>query len=128
MRLVHLESVGGRATMEEATAFCGRQFLSLFGGTLLVVFTVLVAVCLLNGLVAAISDLSAVGSLAAILFLPQLLLNLVLVVALLSSVLMPRAIAVEDIGAGPAFGRVFTAIRHHTRELIIEISAIQFLP
>lgn len=126
-RLAHLDGQGQPGTIGEAIGFCRQRFLSLFGGTLLMVFVVLLASVLLNGFVALLNNSRTIGSLlGALLFVPQMLLNLVLFVAFLTIVLVPAAIAVDDVSVGPAFGRVIGCLRHHVRELTVQIGVAMF--
>jgi hypothetical protein len=127
-RLVYMNRSGQAIAIKEGLNFCGRNFLSLFGGTLLMVFVLFLVFLLLNGLIGVLNSNHSVGSLiGAILFLPQLVLNLMLILAILTIVLYPCAIAVEEIGLIEAFKRFIACFRNHGRELAIQTGSAFFL-
>ena len=126
--LTHMESKGTPVGIGGAFRFCGRRFLSLFGGTLMLLLLLLFIPAMLNGFIFLLNSNRTVGSLiAALLFLPQVIVNLALVVASFTAVLFHCSIVVEDIGAFTALGRFFHCIRRQTVQLMIHLAMTIFL-
>ena len=126
--LTHMESKGTPVGIGGAFRFCGRRFLSLFGGTLMLLLLLLFIPAILNGFIFFLNSNRTVGSLiAALLFLPQAVVNLALVVASFIAVLFHCSIAVENIGAFTALGRFFHCIRRQTVQLMIHLAMTIFL-
>ena len=123
-----MESKGTPVGIGGTFRFCGRRFLSLFGGTLMLLLLLLFIPAVLNGFIFFLNSNRTVGSLiAALLFLPQAVINLALVVASFTAVLFHCSIAVEDIGAFTALGRFFHCIRRRTVQLMIHLAMTFFL-
>jgi hypothetical protein len=126
-RMAHLESQGGKGGIREVLAFRKRRKRSLFGGILLTAAALWIASYLVNGLVGLINCIPAVGSfVGALLFLPQFVFNLVVFLALMTIILVPCVIAVEDIDVVQALTRVIGCYRRHVRELIVQVGVTQF--
>jgi hypothetical protein len=84
---------------------------------------VLLAFVVVNGLIALINDNKPVGSFfGALLFLPQAAINLVLVIAAFVGVLVPCAIAIEDIGTFRAISRAVGCVRGQAGQLIVQFA------
>lgn len=126
--LTHMENIGTPVGIGRAFRFCGRRFLSLFAGTLMLLLLLLFIPAILNGFIFLLNSNRTVGSLiAALLFLPQAVVNLALIIASFTAVLFHCSIAVEDIGAFTAIGRFFHCIRHQTVQLMIHLAMTIFL-
>jgi len=101
------ESQGAGVRLADAFRFCRRRFLSLFVSLLLLVLALVLAVVIANGAIWLVYKVPTVGKpLAALLFLPQVAVNLVLIIAALSCVLLPCIIAVDDAGLLSALARL----------------------
>jgi len=119
--LTHMEKKGSSVGISNAFTFCGRRFLSLLGGSILLLIVVYVTALVVNGFVILLSY--TVGSfIGVLLFLPQFVLNFMLVLVTAVSVLIPCAIAVEDIGAFRALSRLTTCLRRNTSQLMVQLA------
>jgi DNA-directed RNA polymerase subunit RPC12/RpoP len=107
---------GRGATISSAFGFCARRSTSLFVGTVLLVVVIVVVGGVVNGTILRLNlkDGTAGPFLTAVLFLPQLLVDLGLTIALVVWVLIPIAIASENIPALQAIGRVQTCLCRDT--------------
>jgi hypothetical protein len=115
---------GRRGTVWSAFGFCARKFVSLFMGAVMFAAVVLAALVAVNGLVMLVSGTSRPGSiLAALLLLPQFLVNVALALAAVVAILVPVAIATENVGASQAVGRVLDCVRHDTSRLFVHLAA-----
>ena len=122
-RLMHLERQSGVARWKDALDFCRRRFVSLFLSALAALFAILLSVVIVNGVIAAVAMSGAAGSwIAAILFVPQVFVNLVLAVALPAGVIVPCAIAVEQTTAGRAIRQYTRCLFHHARSVLLHFA------
>jgi len=113
--LTHMENQGRAAGVGAALRFCGRRFSSLFGAVMLVLLVAFVV----NGLIVWMNSNDSVGSfIGALLFLPQFVVNLCLVMTAILGVLIPCAVAIEGIGSFAAVSRVLNCMRHKTGQLL----------
>jgi len=88
-------------------------------GAVLFGAVVLVALAAINGLIVLLNRSGAAGSLlAAFLFLPQFVMNLALALAVIVGVLVPVAIATENVGASQAVGRLLNCVQRDTSRLL----------
>ena len=97
--MLRAKAEGRPESIGETCGFCGQRFLSLFGGMLLVLFALGLISVVVNGIIALLAGVQGLSLLAAALFIPQVLFNLVLALAALTIVLVPCAIARREIGA-----------------------------
>lgn len=120
--LAHAGSVRQPESLRAAWAFCGRRFLSLFASLLIVLLGTAFALLVLNLPVAILNRGGSVGTfLAALLFLPQVLGNVVLVLASFTAVLVPCVLAVdENTGFVEAIKTMVHYLRHNTRNLLVQ--------
>jgi len=122
--LEHARRQGRPTGMADAIGFCGRRFHSLFGAVLLW----LAAFAVLNGLMSLLNTSGEAASfVAALLFLPQFAVNLLLAVAVLLGVLLPCAIAVEGRGVFAAVPLVVRLVRHRTLQVLLHVVLTLFL-
>lgn len=120
----HMEQQRHIVGIGKALGFCGRKFISLFFGSVLFVIVILLVSLLTNGFVVLLNRSITVGSLlAAVLFIPQFILNFALVLAFGVGVLVPCSVAVENIGALDAISRLVTCVRRDTGQLMIHFTA-----
>ena len=120
----HMEQQRHIVGIGKALGFCSRKFISLFFGSVLFVVVILLVSLLTNGFIVFLNRSITVGSLlAAVLFVPQFILNFALVLAFGVGVLVPCAIAVENIGALDAISRLVTCVRRDTGQLMIHFTA-----
>ena len=120
----HMEQQQHRVGIGKALGFCGRKFVSLFFGSVLFVIVILLISLLTNGFIVLLNRSITVGSLlAAVLFVPQFILNFALVLAFGVGVLVPCAIAVENIGALDAISRLVTCVRRDMGQLMVHFAA-----
>jgi len=120
----HMEQQQQMVGIAKALGFCGRKFISLFFGSVLFVVVILLIFLLTNGFAILLNKSTTVGSLlAAILFVPQLILNFALVLAFGVGVLAPCAIAVDKVGALDAISRLLTCVRRDTGQLMVHLAA-----
>ena len=125
--LTRAESQGRSVGIADAFRFCGRRFLSLIGGIVLLLLILIILPLVVNGFVALLNSNRTVGSfVGALLFLPQFLLNLMWIVAVLVGILVPCAIAVENIGAFRALSRLIACMRFNTSQLMVQIALTFF--
>ena len=125
--LTHMQERGQAGRFGDAVAFCGRRFPSLFGGAILLLVLFALVPLIVNGVIALLNSGGDVGSAAgALLTLPQVLANLILVVAAAVAVILPCAIAVEDIGAMRALSRLAACVRRHTSTLMVQLALTVF--
>lgn len=121
--MAHSESQGKIATVGDAFAFCARRFPALFFGSILLVLCVVLGASLVNGIVHAVRSAGSIGSFfASFLYLPQMLVNLIIVLSVAVGVLVPCAIAVEGIGPIRALGRLGQLARARMGGLIVQLA------
>lgn len=126
--LTHMERRQRPPGITDAIHFCLRRFMSLFGAALLTVVLLMLLPVIVNGLIALITYSGEIGSaLTSLLFLPQLLVNFVLVLAALVGVLVPCIIVVEGFGAFRAISQFGTCIRHQVGPLTIQLTLTMLL-
>jgi hypothetical protein len=120
--MTHARGQGRAESIRETFRFLTQRFLSLFGGTLLLAFLLILLLGLINGLVAFLNKNPTIGSfLGALLFIPQAIANLAVVLTFLVGVLVPCAVAVENIGAGQALTRLVTCVRRYSAPLMVYV-------
>lgn len=120
--IAHEERQGQSAGIMQTVFYCLRRFLAFFGGALLMFVLTLLVPALFNGLIYWLRDSGDAGSfITAILFLPQLLINLCLVVGILVTVIVFCAMVIEPCGPFRALGRLLHSIRHQTGPLIVQL-------
>lgn len=125
--LTRVESQGRSVGIADAFRFCGRRFLALIGGIILLLLILVILPLIVNGFVALLNSNRTVGSfVGALLFLPQFLFNLMCTVAVLVGILVPCAIAVENIGAFRAISRLIACMRFNTGQLMVQIALTFF--
>jgi hypothetical protein len=121
--LADMDERGRKAGIGSAFGFCARKFGSLFMGAVLFVVVVVGVLAVVNGLVLLLNRGGTLGSLlASLLFLPQLVINLGMVIALLVWVLVPVAIASEDVTATQAIGRLRTCLCRDAGRLFVHFA------
>jgi len=121
-RMAHQESQGRTGGLGEALVFCARRSLDLASGMVIVALAIGMASVAVNLGIGQLRRAGEVGDLfAAMLFLPQLLFNVLAVFVLLVGVLVPCAIAVEDIGMLRAFLRLVGTFRRRTATLVVQV-------
>jgi len=87
--LTNMEGEGRATGVADAFRACARRFPALFGGTLLLLLAIGVILAVVNGFVWGVNKLPGVGPIiAALLFLPQVAVNVCLGLALLVSTLL----------------------------------------
>jgi len=120
----HMEQQQHAVSIGKALGFCGRKFGSLFFGSVLFVIVILLVSYFTNGFINLLNRSITVGSLlAAVLFVPQFILNFALVLAFGVGVLVPCAIAVENVGALDAVSRLVTCVRRDMGQLMVHFAA-----
>jgi hypothetical protein len=120
--LTHMEEQGRSVSISDAFRFCGRKFGSLFVGAVIFLMLMLLILVFTNGFMSLLSGSSSMGSLlTALLFLPHFALNLVLLLAIVVSVIIPCAITVENIGPMVAISRFIACVRRDTGHLIVHL-------
>ena len=125
--LTHMEEQGRSVGIRDAFRFCARKFGSLFGGAVLFLIVVLLVLVVTNGFILILNRSLTVGSLlAALLFLPHFALNLVSLLAALISVIIPCAIAVENIRPSVAISRFVACVRRDTGHLMVHFIITAF--
>ena len=125
--LTHMEEQGRSVGISDAFRFCGRKFGSLFGGAVLFLIIVLLVLAVTNGFISLLSGGRTVGSLlAALLFLPHFALNFVSLLAVVISVIIPCAIAVENAGPIVAISRFIACVRRDTGHLMVHFIITAF--
>jgi hypothetical protein len=125
--LTHMEEQGRSVGIRDAFRFCGRKFGSLFGGAILFLIVVLLIFAVTNGFISLLSGGHSLGSLlAALLFLPHFVLNFVLLLTAVISVIIPCAIAVENIGPIVAISRFIACVRRDTGNLMVHFIITAF--
>jgi len=118
----HEESQGRSAGIMQTVGYCLRRFIVFSRGALLIFFLILLVPALFNGLIFLIRVRGDAGSfITALLFLPQLLINLCLVVAILVSVIVFCAMVVERLGPIRAIGRLIHCVRWQTGSLMVQL-------
>jgi len=121
--LAHVDESGGRGTLVSAFGFCGRRCVSLFAGAVMFGVAVLTVLYAIHKMILMLNDNRTVGSLlASVLFLPQFLINVGLVLALIVGVLIPIIIAAEDASALQAIRRVLQCVRCDTGRLLVHLA------
>jgi hypothetical protein len=121
--LAHAERSGARAGFGDAFGFCARYFGPLFATPLLLLLATLIVSIVVNGIVYALRSAQEVGSvIAALLFIPQFCVNLLLVLAQMLSVLAIAAIAVEGVGPVAALGQLLRCLRVRTGHLVATVA------
>lgn len=104
--------------------FCAKRFSVLFVDTVAVLLIAVVLFVGLNLTIAQLARNAEVGSLlTGALFVPQVVCNLLLLLALLSCVLVPCIVAATDVGSFGAFKRFFQYLVRHGRSLLIHFAA-----
>ncbi len=104
--------------------FCAKRFSVLFVDTVAVTLIASVLFVGMNLTIALLARNPEVGSLlTGALFLPQVVCNLFLLLALLSCVLVPCIVAATDVHSFGAFKRFFQCLFLHGRSLLIHFAA-----
>jgi hypothetical protein len=125
--LTHMEEQGRSVGIRDAFRFCGSRFGSLFVGAVLFLILVLLVFGVTNGFIMILSSGHPEGSLlAALLFLPHFVLNLVLILAAVISVIIPCSITVENIGPVVAISRFIACVRRDTGRLVVHFIITAF--
>ena len=125
--MLRTKAEGRPESIRETCGFCARRFLSLFGGMLLVGIGLGLVTVIVNGLIALVAGIEAISLLAAVLFIPQVLFNLVLALASLTVVLVPCAIALKDLNAIEAIHSVIGLMRRDTAMLVVHTGLALFV-
>jgi hypothetical protein len=121
--LADMDERGRKAGIGSAFGFWVSRFVSLFMGAVLFAAVIVVVLVAVNGLILLLNRGGTAGSfLAALLFVPQLVLNLGMVIALLVWVLVPIAIATENIPALQAIRRLQTCLCHDAGRLFVHFA------
>jgi hypothetical protein len=121
--LADMDERGRKAAMGGALGFCARRFVSLFMGAVSFAVVVGVVLVVVNGLAALLNAAGTAGAfLAALWFLPQFAIDLVLGVALAVWVVVPIAIATENLTALQAIGRLQTCLCRDTKRLLVHFA------
>jgi len=122
VHMAHQEIQGQTIGIMQTVGYCLGRFISFFFGALLMFFLILLIPALFNGLIYWIRDSGDAGSfITALLFLPQLLINLCLVVAMLVTVIVFCAMVIESFGPFRALGRLIHCIRRQTGPLMVQL-------
>lgn len=122
--LSDLDDQGRSGNLSNAFGFCVSRFVPLFAGAVLLGVMVVVPLYGVNRGIFWLSEGSTAGSLlGALLFLPQFVINMVLVTAFVIGVLVPIAVAVEDIGASAAVSRLLDCVRRDTGPMFVQLAA-----
>lgn len=122
------EGQGRTCRVTDALAFCRRQFVALFFGTILLAVGVGLAGGMVNGLVALLNQSRTVGSLVgSLLFVPQVLANGALVVVCLVGVLVPCSVAVEQLGPIQAIRRLTSLLVQRPGGLLLQFGITLYL-
>ncbi|MBN1909472.1 MAG: hypothetical protein JW818_07025 [Pirellulales bacterium] len=120
--LAYMCSQDGRrsgATFLSAFAYCGRRFPAFFGGALLFAGLLGAASWLMNALVFKLNTYDPVGkSVAAALFLPQFIVNVLVIFLTLISVVFFSVMVVEKRGPIRGMERLAQMLTRHTGSLL----------
>lgn len=122
--LSDLDDQGRNGNLSNAFGFSVSRFVPLFAGAVLLGIMVLVPLYGVNRGIFWLSEGSTAGSLlGALLFLPQFVVNMVLVIAFVIGVLAPIAVAVEGVGASAAVSRLLECVRRDAGALFVQLAA-----
>jgi hypothetical protein len=121
--LADMDERGRKAGIGSAFGFCARKFVSLFMGAVSFAVMIGVVLAVVNGLAVLLNVAGDAGSfLAALLFLPQFAIDLILGVALAVWVVVPVAIAAENLTALQAIGRLGTCLCRDAKRLFVHFA------
>ena len=118
--LAHTEALGRQAGIGGTIVFCCRKFLPLFCSAGILALVLVVVAGVLNWLIMLLNGNQGVGSfVAALLFLPQMAINLGVALTLWVAVVAPCTVVVEGAGALQAVLRLVHCVRRQGSQLIV---------
>jgi len=117
--LTHAETRHQAVSFGEAVGFCMKRFLGLFGGTWTLILAVLVVAAAINGLVYLVMQIPFGPVIAALIYLPQFVINFLLVLAIMVGVLVPCGMAVDGSHIVGALRRLGACVVNQPRSLIV---------